>query len=264
MSLANAPFLLSYNIAPEVAAFSTLRHGGGRSLGAYGEMNINPFCGDDAEAVKANRALLAEALGLSARDIVLPHQVHDTQVYVVGDEYIAADEAERARLIDGIDALVTTQTGLCIGVSTADCVPVILYDTHLRVAAAVHAGWRGTVARIVSKTLAVMATNFGSQPQDIKAVIGPSISQVAFEVGDEVYDHFCAQGFPMSAIATKIHSRWHIDLWKANELQLTSFGIPLPNIHTTNICTHTRHDEFFSARRLSINSGRIYTGITIL
>lgn len=263
MNWVKAPFLLPYNIDDNVAAFSTLRHGGGCSSFAYGEMNINPFCGDDSEAVSANRLLLADAIGLLPRDIVLPHQVHDTKVFVIDDEYINANDVERARMIDGIDALVTDKQRLCIGVSTADCVPVLLYDSELRVSAAIHAGWRGTVAHIVSKTLALMTAKFGCQPHNIKSVIGPSISLAAFEVGDEVYDQFRANGFPMETVALSINGRWHIDLWKANELQLLQAGVLPSNIEVAGICTYERHNEFFSARRLSINSGRIYTGIVI-
>ena len=93
------------------------------------------------------------------------------------------------------------------------------------------------------------------------AVVGPGISLESFEVGDEVYDEFGREGFPMEEIARRYGEKWHIDLWKANTLQLEGEGVRSENIEVAGICTYKNYDRFFSARRLSINSGRILTGI---
>lgn len=109
---------------------------------------------------------------------------------------------------------------------------------------------------------------FGTHPERLRAVIGPSISEAAFEVGDEVYDAFVAANFPMSTIAHRCPcnnggSKWHIDLWAANVLSLEQSGVKLEHIHVSGICTYTHHDTFFSARRLGVDSGRIYSGIML-
>lgn len=145
--------LTYYNIAEGVCAFSTTRHGG-TSEGNHASLNINPYCGDKPEHVTANRELLAEELGVEADRIILPHQTHGTETRIIGKEFCALPEQIRQMLLEGVDALLTDVKGVCIGVSTADCIPVLLYDEEHHAAAAVHAGWRGTQARIVSKAIA--------------------------------------------------------------------------------------------------------------
>ena len=151
---------------------------------------------------------------------------------------------------------------MCIGVSTADCIPIILYDAEHHATAAIHAGWRGTVKRIVQNAIAQMRTAFATNPQTLRAVIAPGISLQNFEVGDEVYEAFANAAFPMGEIA-KRYEKWHINLPLCNQLQLLEAGLKAENIHATDICTYDRCNEFFSARRLGINSGRIFTGVTI-
>ena len=187
-----------------------------------------------------------EALGLRLEDLALPRQVHS-------DNVLWMNEAGRP---EETDAVITDKPGLCVCVKTADCIPVLLYDTRKRVVAAVHAGWRGTVSRIVQKTIKQM------QPlnsTDIHAIIGPGISLEQFEVGDEVYEAFRDAGFPMERIARKA-ARWHIDLWEANRWLLEELGVR--DIYIQGTCTRTSED-FYSARRETINTGRNYNGIFI-
>jgi copper oxidase (laccase) domain-containing protein len=109
-----------------------------------------------------------------------------------------------------------------------------------------------------------MQQRYGSEPENLKVAIGPSIGPDAFEVGDEVYEAFCEGGFEMEKIAFKRTGKWHIDLWQANALDLQQAGIARENIEISGICTYQQHEDFFSARRLGIKSGRIYTGIMII
>jgi hypothetical protein len=251
------PQLTYYDLGPRVVAFSTTRHGG-VSTGSYGTFNINGYCGDQPEAVAENRRLLATELPVAdVMHIVLPHQVHDSVVKII-------DEASLGRqdMLEGVDALVTRQTGVCIGVSTADCIPIIIYDPLHHCAAAVHAGWRGTVRRIVERTVRLMEDAFQSDCSQMRAVIGPGISLKNFEVGQEVYDEFLSAGFPMERIAAR-YGKWHIDLPLCNRLQLENTGVRPENIDDAGICTYDRVDDYFSARRLGIVSGRIYTGIVL-
>ena len=141
--------------------------------------------------------------------------------------------------------------------------PILLYSSEYRIAAAVHAGWRGTLNNIAGKTVATMTGKLGADPNKISAIIGPSISQEAFEVGAEVYEQFENKAFDMHEIATHINGKWHIDLWKANAMQLEAPGIRHENIHKANICTFSNCCDYFSARRLGINSGRIVSGIIL-
>ena len=187
-----------------------------------------------------------EVLGLRLEDLALPRQVHS-------DNVCWMKEPGRP---EQTDAVITDQPGLCVCVKTADCIPVLLYDTRKRIVAAVHAGWRGTVARIVQKTIRQMQAQ---SPDDLHAIIGPGISLEWFEVGDEVYEDFKAEGFPMERIAKKI-SRWHIDLWEANRWLLEKQGVT--DIFVEGTCTRTS-ENFYSARRETLNTGRNYNGIFI-
>lgn len=256
------PTLLYYNLHEDVVAFSTTRQGG-VSTGNYAAFNINRYCGDTDEAINGNRKLLCQLLKLENERLIMPHQVHLTKTAVIDDAFFNSSEEERKERLEGVDAVITSLPDVCIGVSTADCIPILIYDSRRKVAAAIHAGWRGTVKRIVEQTIADMKAVYGSEPKDMKAQIGPGISLDSFEVGNEVYDAFVAAGFDMSQIS-KQYSKWHIDLPECNRLQLIEAGIPEENISTANICTMKQSDKFFSARRLGIQSGRIYTGINIL
>ena len=158
---------------------------------------------------------------------------------------------------------MTDLRGIAIGVSTADCVPILIYDTRHHVAAAIHAGWRGTVQRIAEMAIEEMTRVYGTRGSDCKAVIGPSISRENFEVGDEVYETFRAEGFNTEQIYSKQNGKWHIDLWECNRLQLLSKTIDAHNIHVAGICTYQSSDRFFSARRLGIQSGRLFSGIIL-
>ena len=252
-----------------VVAFSTTRHGGA-SQGRYGELNINPYCGDDMTAIGDNRSALCHELGIDDSHLVLPHQVHGIKCLKVDSTFFSASPSERQRLLEGYDALMTDLKGVCIGVSTADCIPVLVYDPRRHVTAAIHAGWRGTVARIVEKTLLAMKASYCTVTEEAVAIIGPGISLKNFEVGQEVYDTFAAAGFEMGDMAKRFpckddpqKEKWHIDLPLCNKLQLMHAGVREQNILCSDICTYDNADDFFSARRLGINSGRIYTGIMI-
>ena len=248
-----SPQLTYYNMGTGVTAFSTTRQGG-CSTGNYAAFNINGYCGDDEVHIAANKVALCGLLGIDSNRLVMPHQVHDCVVRRI--------DGPQQGVIEGVDAVMTDVPQLCIGVSTADCLPVLLYDSTHRAVSAVHAGWRGTVLRIVQKAVEAMHDTYGTAPADLQAVIGPGISLDSFEVGDEVYDQFLSAGFDMQPISRR-DAKWHIDLPMCNRLQLMEAGVPADHIQMTNICTYQQYDRYFSARRLGIQSGRIYTGILI-
>ena len=256
------PELRHYSLGSGVVAFSTTRHGG-YGEGSYGEFNINVYCGDNPDAVRRNREVLCRLLGIESGRLVMPHQTHQTVVAVIDEPFLALPERERLARLEGVDALMTNVPGVCIGVSTADCIPVLLYDPVHRAVCAVHAGWRGTVARIVHEAVLAMTRAYAACPSDLTAVIGPGISLESFEVGQEVYDAFAEAGFSMPSISRHIRGKWHLDLPECNRLQLLHSGLQSPHILSASVCTYQHPELYFSARCLGISSGRIFTGALI-
>ena len=254
----------SLTVYPEVAHFVTTRHGG-VSEGTYGSFNCSPYTKDSCINVNCNQNKLFQITGHQIKELVIPEQKHGSASLVVDESFFKESLEVRRTLLRGIDALITNVPGYCVCVTTADCVPVLLYDRRLQVVAAVHAGWKGTVQHIVSSVMEHMSRNFGTRGADVVACIGPSISLESFEVGDEVYDAFEESGFDMSLISMKKKEtgKWHIDLWEANRIELLNLGLPAGQIEVAGICTYIHQDDFFSARRLGIDSGRILSGIMI-
>ena len=255
------PVLHYYHFGNGVTAFSTTRQGG-YSQGNYGQFNINRYCGDKTETIAQNRQALCQLLQIDNRCLLMPHQVHLTEIATIDSDFLGLDDDERLQRLEGVDAIMTDRAGVCVGVSTADCIPVLLYDSVHHAVCAVHAGWRGTVSRIVEKAVKAMMETYGSQADAIQAQIGPGISLDSFEVGDEVYDAFAQAGFDMAAISQK-QAKWHINLPACNRLQLMAMGVKPDHISLSDICTYKTHDTFFSARRLGINSGRIFTAMML-
>ena len=211
----------------------------------------------------------AEAFS-TQRDAILPypvtqgHQVHENRVAIIDRQGLTREDLE------GYDAFVTNLPGIAIGVRTADCVPVLLYDPVNRVIAAIHAGWKGTVLHIPQAAINVMKQAFGASPADMKAVIGPSIGPASFQVGEEVVEKFRNSGFPINEIAshqgpgdgTPMSGGFHIDLWQANQWLLQQAGIPASNIQIAGIDTYTT-PSFFSARREGPHCGRNINSIIL-
>ena len=213
-------------------------------------------------------------MGIEDRCLLMPHQVHLTEMTVVDEAFLGLSSDEQKQRLEGVDAVMTNVPGVCIGVSTADCIPVLLYDQAHHASCAIHAGWRGTVKRIVEKAVARMTEVYGSRPEEMVAQIGPGIHLESFEVGDEVFEAFAKEGFTMEAISKKYpvvgasadsaeKEKWHIDLPECNRLQLLDSGVPANQIQVSPVCTFQQSETYFSARRLSVNSGRIFTGILL-
>ena len=245
----------------DIFCFSTTRHGG-LSSGNYASFNCNWYCGDQQERVEKNQELLRRMIPVEQVELLIPRQVHSSSVLTIDEDFLSADEAARAEQMDGVDALITDRRGECLCISTADCIPVLCYDPVNHAVAAIHAGWRGTVSRIVSKTIKAMQQAYATAPSDVWAIIGPGISLQAFEVGNEVYDRFSEAGFDMDRIARR-YQKWHIDLWEANRIDLLDAGVTDVHIELSGVCTFNECDDFFSARRLGIKSGRILSGIVM-
>ncbi len=206
----------------------------------------------------------------SGRDDELPypvvqaHQMHGSEVAVIDRPGITREELE------GYDALVTNVPGVAIGVRTADCIPVLLYDPVHKAVAAVHAGWRGTVARISGKAISRMLLEYGTRAEDLLAVIGPGICGECFQVGEEVVGIFKEAGFQMDGIYRwngakvegNIKTGHHIDLPEANRRILLEEGVKPENIRICGICTYET-DSLYSARREGPQCGRNINAIML-
>lgn len=246
----------------EITHFCTTRHGG-VSQGNYASFNISPYSGDKIENQTENLNRLAQAINLAAENIIFPYQTHGNEVLIIDKEFFSKNASDKNNLLSGIDALITNTPEICIGVTTADCVPITFYDPIKKVAAVAHAGWRGTCKKIVQNTIDTMFEYFDCNVADIFVVIGPSISVEAYQVGEELYESFESAGFPVSDIFKTIDSSLHFDLWKANQWLLLQSGIPSAQIQNSGLCTFYNNEEFFSARKLGIKSGRMLSGICI-
>ena len=260
------PFLLRLKCSDTHSAllFSTTRNGG-VSRPPFDTFNLGNFSDDNPTDIAENRRRLSNALGIEPRKLFIPKQVHGNRIATIDVGFLSASAAEQATLLDGCDALITNAPGVCIGVTTADCVPVLLYDTQKRVAAAIHAGWRSTVLKIVAKTIEDMRRQFGISAANLIAAIGPAIGQEAFEVGNEVANAFRQAGllYPTACTRHPETGKAHLNLSEINRLQLTDCGVKPENIELSGLCTHTHGDLFFSARRDGIRSGRMVTGVVI-
>lgn len=246
-------------------------------------LNLGYTDWDRRERVDENRRLFAKALGHSELSLITLRQIHSDISHVVSAPPAAPDSSQKG------DALATRSPGLLLAIQTADCIPILLVDPRHRAIAAIHAGWRGTLARIASKTLGRMQMEFSTKPADVLAAIGPGIGQCCYEVGPAVVKEFAAQfpqarswfEGPFDALASGEDPnplpwltmmppgheppppRCHLDLKAANAALLIEAGVSPKNIFTSDLCTSCRTDLFFSYRREHL-TGRLLSVIAIL
>lgn len=253
---------------PEIVHFSTIRNGG-KSEGIYQTLNLGFHSGDEESYVQANRKILSDALDINPEQLVFAVQTHSASVAKINAEALTWTDTIRREQLNETDALITNEPNICIAVKTADCIPVLLYDPQRKAAAAIHAGWRGTVGRIVSKTIEVMTHEYGTQPEDLIAGIGPGIGPNVYQVGPEVVqivhkqlgeNHGFIHYYSLKDNAPKAP---YLNLWEANHIQLLESGIPEKNIEVAELCTFSHPADFYSARRDGAASGRLATGIMI-
>ncbi len=207
---------------------------GGVSPAPFDSLNLGINTTDAPENVVENRRRFFDAIGAGAHSFASAHQVHGTEV-------LYTTEAGR---FDGYDAFITDQPGLLIGVTVADCVPILIYDHTHQAVAAIHAGWRGTVGGIVTKTLAMMQQRFGTVAGSCYAYVGTCIDECSFEVGPEVGAQF-APTYKQTKSGTE---KAYVDLKGANVACLTDFGIPPSQIETSPFSTVLNNDTYFSYR----------------
>jgi YfiH family protein len=258
-----------------VHGFST-RPGGTSVLEGKKTLNLGFMEWDSRKAVTENRRLFQSAVAAKDSALLPLKQIHSDVVHLFLSP--AADPPRG-------DASLTNTPGPLLGVQTADCVPILLVDPKKHVVAAVHAGWRGTLARIAQKTIGRMQLEFGCKPADLLAALGPSIGPCCYEVGVELVTKFTAQFADAHHYFDEPRTgdepnpiQWlnmappghqpppksvHLDLRKANRSQLIASGLRPNHIYSTDLCTACRSDLFFSYRREGPLSGRLMSVVGI-
>jgi polyphenol oxidase len=250
---------------------------------APGELNLGFTASDSRENVLENRMLLAEAItGERSTPLVSLRQLHSNIVVIVDEKDVGRSPVWKA------DGAITATPGLLLAIQTADCIPVLVADRKRRVVAAFHAGWRGTVKRIVELGVGRMRLQFGSRPEDLVAAIGPGVGQCCYAVGEEVLSEFESQftyarelfrevfdsdpvrkKYPVLFLTQRapghspIGPALHLDLIEANRRQLLDAGLKPSAVSVTGGCTSCHTDLFFSHRGSKGHAGRMMSVIGI-
>lgn len=237
---------------------------GGVSKGVYEAFNLSFTRGEEKETVLENYRLLSDALDFQLDSFVLPNQTHTTNIRNVTLE----DKGKGVTAFSDIrntDGLCTNVQGLNLTVFGADCVPIFLLDTKKRAISVVHAGWKGTANGIAKKAIEKMIYDFGSNPIDILAGIGPSIGKCCFQVDNPVVELFKNQiSFANDVIFDDVPGKFKIDLWATNQRLLMEAGVPEDNIEITGICTMCHTELFYSHRVMGDARGNMAGIMTLL
>ena len=201
--------------------------------------NMSLTVGDDPEIVRANREAFYNELGLTTGKIAIQKQIHSDKVTIVNEPGLVGES----------DAMITTQKGIGLAISTADCTPIFIYDRNNDIIVAVHSGWRGTEKQILRKTLIILLEQFNCLPNDLVVYVGPSICQMNYEVGDEVAKLFNRK------YLKNIGNKFYLDIPGVNKDVLLDSGIQESNIEISSLCSF--EEEYLqSFRRDGEKSGR--------
>lgn len=240
------PAVINYHLGQGITAFSTTRGEITHTENPYMGFSVCHYVGDTAAHIAECRQDLSKAIDIAAEQIIIPRQTHSSNVAIV---------TSTPNVLEDVDALVTSEPGVALCINTADCIPLLMADTQAGVIAAVHSGWRGTVARIAARTVEAMI-RLGAAPERIRAAMGPSICTECFEVGEEVAEAFLSEFPNRTDIIDRTHPRPHINLAEAIKQTLIDTKIATEHIALPPVCSKCNPHEFFSARTLGVNSGR--------
>ncbi|MGN0277002.1 MAG: peptidoglycan editing factor PgeF [Hominisplanchenecus sp.] len=231
-----------------IQGFSTRM--GGISEGYLSSMNLSFSRGDKEENVRENFRRIADGIGFSTENLVFSQQTHTTNVRVVDERDRGKGFGKPLDYTD-VDGLVTDVPGVVLATFYADCVPLYFVDPVRRAIGLSHSGWRGTVHKMGKVTVQTMADCYGCRPENILAVIGPSICQKCYEVSEEViqeFRHFYREDCQEQLYYRKENGRYQLDLWRANEIVMEEAGILPEHIFTTDLCTCCNPGIFYSHR----------------
>lgn len=264
-----------------VHGFST-RTGGFSTVFGGHDLNLGLVKHDNPELIKKNRAAFFAEAGAAGRELVTLKQIHSSRIVVIEKDWKSLPSPIVA------DGAITDIPGVLLSIQTADCVPVLLYDSAHKAVGAFHAGWRGTAQRIVEKGVGVMRMRYGSQPATLRAAIGPCIGACCYAVGDEVVDAFHSQfdyaqalfrevydddpvkmKYPLLFLTARapghsdIGPQTHLDLVEANRRQLLAAGVKAKNIWSSGLCTGCERHRLFSHRKEDGFTGRMMAVIGV-
>lgn len=231
-------------------AFTT-RLSGKSELLEYSDLNMSFNVNDNKEFILFNRQKVCDYLKMNFNNLTAVKQVHGDNIICIDEKLIGKGKDSYIDAIEGADALITNIPDVPLMLLFADCVPVIVADYVKGVIAVIHAGWRGTVAGIVKKTVQKMVTQYSVKVEDCIAVVGPSIGSCCFQVGDEVYQEASVQIEKPFEVFTKDQvekDKWYFDLWQTNYNQLIKCGFSKDNAFVSGVCTLCNSRMFFSHR----------------
>lgn len=229
---------------PELIAVESTRHGG-VSKDSYASLNLGLLTDDKSENVIENRKRFFENLGIKISRVAYSYQIHRDKILKV----------TRCKAYEGYDALITSNKNSFLSVTIADCTPILIYDAKNQVVAAIHAGWKGTVADITAKTLQMMQAEFETNPADCFAYVGTCIDESSFEVGDSVAALFAYEFKRLVKNGKGV--KFFVDLKKANAAQLIKCGVPENQIEISPYSTILNNDNYFSHRKEKGKTGRM-------
>ena len=239
---------------------------GGVSAGTCESMNLSYSRGDDPEAVDENFRRIADAVGFDREKIVFSDQIHRTEIREAGDADVCGSRL-REKKFSGVDGLMTDVPGVVLATSYADCVPVFLADPAHHAVASVHSGWRGTAAKIGKIAVLRMQERYESVPEELTAVIGPSICASCYEVSEEVAEAF-REAFSAEETERFLHEKgggkYQLDLWIAVKCALLEAGLKKENIHISGACTCCNSDLLWSHRATKGKRGNMLGFLQIL
>ncbi len=239
--------MLVWSVLAGMADAVVTTRGGGVSVGPYASLNLGLHVGDDPKRVLENRRRAAELVDGDLRDLVVANQVHGNRVVVAGGAGARTTTRSDGTVADA-DALITGDRELVLVVLAADCAPLVLCDPRRHLLGVAHAGWRGTVANVGSRTVATMV-ECGSDPRDLVVGIGPAVSPLGYQVGPEVAGAICEvlDGAPADLVRPDGSDHWLVDLPGANRHLLVQAGVPASQIHLAPVSTGAS-GPFFSDR----------------
>ena len=232
---------------------------GGVSQGCYASMNLSCTRGDDEAAVRENYRRIAKSIGVKCENMVLSQQTHTTNVRVVTEKDKGKGIVKPLDYTD-VDGMVTNIHGICLVTFYADCVPLYFVDPVQKAIGLSHSGWRGTVGKIGKETIRKMEEQYGSDPKDILAAVGPSICKDCYEVSEDVILEFqknFKERYWKDLFYRKENGKYQLDLWKANEIIFKESGILPEHIAVTNVCTHCNSEILYSHRTSGDRRGNL-------
>lgn len=237
---------------------------GGVSEGVWASLNLGTSRGDDPDHVRENCRRFLAAIGADGGKLVKSNQVHGDVVRVVTSADWKEDICDKAAF--EADGLMTATPGVALMISVADCIPVLFYDPVRRVAAAAHAGWRGTAAGIVTRTVERMEEVYGCDPGDILAAIGPGICPDCFETHEDVPNAMMATlgTQVLQHVQIKDNGKFSVDLKGINAMRLEQAGLDPAHIAVSRECTACRTDKYWSHRKAGSHRGSMAAVIQLL